>query len=81
MSTPSTRIVPPLGSSSFSSVRPTVDFPHPELADEPQRLARRNVERHAVDGVHLARHAREQAPDDRELLLEVPHLEQRPSPG
>ena len=81
MSTPSTRIVPLLGSSSFSSVRPTVDLPHPLLADEPQRLARPDVERHAVDGTHLARDAREQAPDDRELLLEVPHLEQRPSPA
>ena len=29
MSSPSTRIVPAVGSSSFSSVRPTVDLPQP----------------------------------------------------
>jgi hypothetical protein len=47
------------------------------LADQPQRLAAADLEAHAVDGMDLARHAREQAGVNRKVLLEVGDLEQR----
>ena len=47
------------------------------LADQRQRLAARDLERYAVDRMHLAFGAAEQAARDREVLLEVVDLEQR----
>src|SRR5438552_4781161 len=47
------------------------------LADEAQRLAGHDVERHVVHRVHTRHLAREQAATDREVLLEVANLEER----
>src|SRR5216110_546532 len=46
------------------------------LADEAERLARQDLERHVVDGVHARDLAREEAAADREVLLEVLDPEQ-----
>ena len=47
------------------------------LADQRQRLALRDVERHAVDGIDRAALRAEQAPWTAKVLLEVVDLEQR----
>src|SRR6185437_13672105 len=49
----------------------------PRLAHESQRLARRNVERDAIDGLHRAGVPPEESPRDREVLDEIPHREPR----
>ena len=46
------------------------------IADEAERLARQDLERHVVDGVHARDLAREEAAADREVLLEVLDPEQ-----
>src|SRR5262245_50364748 len=47
------------------------------LAYQPERLAGHDVERHVVDRVNPGHLAREQPAPNREVLLEVPDLEQR----
>src|SRR5216117_2536332 len=47
------------------------------LPDQAERLARQDLERHVVHGVHARDLAREEAAADREVLLEVLDPEQR----
>src|SRR5579875_1061115 len=56
-------ISPAVGSSRRTIVRPSVDFPHREA--------------HVVDGVHPRHLALQHALANREVLLDVPDLEQR----
>jgi hypothetical protein len=50
------------------------------LADEAEGLAAPDVERHAVDGLHLADRALQDAAPDREVLDEVVDLDERRAP-
>ena len=50
------------------------------LADQPQRLAALDVERHAIDRMDVAGHAREHALVDREMLLEIADLDSGDAP-
>src|SRR5262245_26107206 len=50
-------------------------FAHPA-----QRLTAADLERHAVDGIDVAGHARENTAKDWEMFLEALDLEQRPAP-
>src|SRR5262245_19417929 len=52
-------------------------FTATRLAHQPERLAGHHIERHVVHRVHPRHLAREQAATDREVLLEVPDLEER----
>ena len=54
-SAPSKSISPAVGSMRRSSARPVVDLPDPLSPDEAERLARRDLEADAVDGLHRAR--------------------------
>ena len=58
-------------------MRPTVDLPQPLSPTRPKRLAALDVERDAIDRIDVAGHAREDPGVDREMLLEIVHLEQR----
>ena len=49
MSFPSNSIRPDVGLYSRRIARPTVDFPHPDSPDQPERLAAADVDRDAVD--------------------------------
>ena len=48
--------------------RPSVDLPQPGLADQAERLALEDVERHAVDGVDASDLPLDDVPPDREVL-------------
>ena len=50
----------------------------PRLPHERQGLAGGDGHRHAIHGPHVARDPREDPPPDREVLPEVPDLEERP---
>ncbi len=54
MSAPSSRTVPPVGSSSRTTHRPTVDLPEPLSPTRASDLALRDRQRDPVDGAHRA---------------------------
>ena len=57
--------------------RPTVVLPQPDSPTSPSVSPRSSVERHAVDGAHLARLARKHAAEDREPDVQVLNFENR----
>ena len=59
---PSKRTTPDVGSMRRRMARPVVVLPQPDSPTSAERLARRDVERHAVHGAHLPRDAAEDAP-------------------
>ena len=67
-STPSKRISPAVGSSSRSSVRPSVDLPQPDSPTSRHSLARIDVEIDPVDGLKLGDRALEHPLLDGEVL-------------
>ena len=69
-SSPSKMIEPPVLSSRWIMVRPSVDLPQPDSPTTPERLALVDRERHVIDRV-------QHAPRGLEVLLQVPSLYQR----
>ena len=82
MSRPSNSIFPSVSSCRRTMQRPSVDLPQPGLADQPERLARADVERDVVDGVHAGDLALDDdALLDREVLAHALGAKQRLAVG
>ncbi len=75
MSRPSILMLPSVGSISRRTVRPTVDLPQPDSPTRPSVSPRRIEKLTPSTAIHGAAGALQQAVADREMLLEVAHLE------